>query len=381
MPRSIPALVKPELLVWARESVHLHLDYVAAKTKLDQSVLENWEAGEGHPSIAQLRKLGEIYKRPIAVFFLQEIPKNFAPQKEFRRIAGIEPGKESPELLSVLRMAAFRREAAKEIAELMHEIPEEMSHRLSIRDNPEDAGSIIRKALGVSWEDQLGWSNPHAALAGWREAIERLGILVFQVSKIELSEMRGTCIPEQPFPVILLNSKDAPHGRLFTLFHEFAHILLSNGGHETSRMEGKLSPEERPLEVASNAMAAAALLPKREFLKTAAQFAGVSLGEDAVLKKLAQKVKVSPEAILRRLVNLKQVHEDVYKIKRKSWKDQWYLPKKTSKGGPGVEILTVSRNGRGFTNRVLHAYDQHLISTSALSDYLGVKPMHLPKNP
>lgn len=379
MGRSIPALVKPELLVWARESAHLKMDDVAAKTKFERVVLEGWEAGEGHPSISQLRKLGEIYKRPIAVFFLQEIPRGFAPQCEFRRIAGIEPGKESPELLNVLRMAAFRREAAKEIAQLMNDVPQKISYRLSIRDNQENAGINIRKALGISWDEQVRWSNPHAALSSWREAIERLGVLVFQVSKINLNEMRGTCIPEQPFPIILLNSKDSPHGRIFTLLHEFAHILFHLGGHETSRMEGRLSPEEQPLEVASNAVAAAMLLPEMEFLKTAPQYPGAISGDDDDLRKLAQKVKASPEAILRRLVTLRKTNERIYERKRDGWKTLWYFPQKASIGGPTIEVKTVSGNGRGFTSRVLHAYDQRLISTNALSDYLGVKPKYLPK--
>jgi Zn-dependent peptidase ImmA (M78 family) len=61
-----------------------------------------------------------------------------------------------------------------------------------------------------------------AALNAWRAAVERLGILVFQTSEIGLREMRGISIPHGPLPVSLLNSTDAPHGRIFTLLHEFA---------------------------------------------------------------------------------------------------------------------------------------------------------------
>lgn len=81
MARSIPALVKPALLAWARERSGLGLEEAATKMKIDSAVLRAWEHGAEQPSIAQLRRLGEIYKRPLAIFFLQEPPKNFRAMK------------------------------------------------------------------------------------------------------------------------------------------------------------------------------------------------------------------------------------------------------------------------------------------------------------
>jgi len=82
MARSIPSLVKPKLLVWARESVGLSLTGAAERTKFDVETLRAWESDDldTTPSIAQLRKLGEAYKRPIAVFFLSEPPQGFRTQ-------------------------------------------------------------------------------------------------------------------------------------------------------------------------------------------------------------------------------------------------------------------------------------------------------------
>ena len=74
MAKSAPALVKPELLTWARESAGLSLNLAADLAKIDSATLEDWESGHDLPSISELRKLGAIYKRPIAVFFLAEPP-------------------------------------------------------------------------------------------------------------------------------------------------------------------------------------------------------------------------------------------------------------------------------------------------------------------
>jgi transcriptional regulator with XRE-family HTH domain len=97
-------LVKPRLLVWARESAGFStLAQVAHKTKVSEDDLKAWESGEKLPSVAQLRKLGKVYKRPIAVFFLSEPPRGFSPQREFRRLPRLLPGESSPELLLALR--------------------------------------------------------------------------------------------------------------------------------------------------------------------------------------------------------------------------------------------------------------------------------------
>lgn len=64
MAKRIKAIVKPELLVWARNNAGYHVEEVARKLKLKVERLQSWERGEARPSISQLRKLGKIYKRP-----------------------------------------------------------------------------------------------------------------------------------------------------------------------------------------------------------------------------------------------------------------------------------------------------------------------------
>jgi len=339
----------------------------------------NGKAVTDSPSLTELRKLGQVYKRPIAVFFLAEPPRKFDAQREFRRLPGLIRGAASPGLLQALRWAVFRREAAVEIHRLSGEPIGELNAVLQPQMNREEAGRQIRALLGISWEEQTEWTSPHAALRAWRTAIEARGVLVFQTptSEVELTEMRGTCIPDQPMPVILLNGADAPHGRIFSLLHEFAHILLHAGGHQTSRMVGELSPEEQPLEVAANAFAVAALLPESAFRRAIESFHRATQGDDKSLKLLAQKLKVSPETILRRMATLGLATETVYRTKRDAWGSRvWYVPGSTGSGGPSMEVKTIAKDGHSFTRLVLDAYDHRLINTSAASDYLGVKPRH-----
>jgi Zn-dependent peptidase ImmA (M78 family) len=246
-------------------------------------------------------------------------------------------------------------------------------------DDPENVGARIREALGISWETQMGWRDPQAAWRHWRAAIERVGVLVFQAGDIDVKEMRGTSIPEGPLPVILINSADSPHGKIFTLVHEFAHVLLFNGGHRTSTMEGKQWPEDQILERASNRFAAATLMPREKFLAELSRYGGATEGDEDALRRFSQRIKVSPEAILRRLLTLRRVPVSLYRQKRRGWTERsWY--QFSGAGGPiPIETRVLSSAGRGFVSLVVDGYQRNAVSSSDVSDYLGIQLKFLSK--
>ena len=357
----------------------LSVDEAATKANIKAQVLEEWERGDKPPTIPQLRKLGEIYKRPISVFFLAEPPKGFDPQREFRRLPGVTPKNESPQLRLALRTALYRREAARDLYRVLGESAPKIELKLNPNDNPEVVGRSVRELLGISWQEQLAWPSPHAALNGWREAVEALGILVFQTGGIELKEMRGTSVPEGPLPVIVLNNADAPHGRIFTLVHEFIHLLFASAGHQTSRMEGQRKPEEQALERASNRFAAATLLAKTEFLAEVSHYPEVLAASDDALRRLANRLKVSAETILRRLLTLNRISATLYSQKRRTWQAHSWYTRNQPEGGPPIQVRVVSSVGRSFVSLILEGYQRNAISSSDVSDYLGVQLKHLGK--
>lgn len=373
MARSIPALVTPALLTWARDRAGLPLVKAADRAGIHPTTLEEWESGQELPSIAQARKLGEIYKRPLAVFFLPEPPRDFDPQREFRRLPGVTLENESSELRNALRLALYRRQAALDLYEGLGETPPRLDVAVHPSDDPEQVGARMRRLLNVSWEQQLEWTSPSAALNGWRAAIESLGVLVFQTGEVSVEEIRGTSIPRSPLPLILLNSSDAPHGRIFTMLHEFAHILLSNGGHESASMAARPKPEDQRLERLSNRFASAALLPRNEFLKEASQFPNAAIGDDDALRRFANRIKASPEAILRRLISFHKAPASLYKTKRRKWQRRcWYIASPTG-GGPPIEVRIIAAAGRPFVSLVLEGYKRRAVSSSEVSDYLGIQ--------
>src|SRR6056297_3666798 len=97
MARSIKAPATPAVLVWARETASMEIEEVAARfpsANITPERIEAWESGasEDIPTLAQLKKLSEIYKRPLAVFFLHEAPRAFPVPRDFRRVPGRPEG-------------------------------------------------------------------------------------------------------------------------------------------------------------------------------------------------------------------------------------------------------------------------------------------------
>jgi transcriptional regulator with XRE-family HTH domain len=136
---------KPALLIWARESAKYTLEVAAEKAHVKREALEAWEAGEGAPSIPQLRKLAEVYKRPLVVFFLPKPPKDFEALRDFRRLpAGAST--ESPELASETRWAHEMRDVALETCRVLGEDVVEFDVAIGLGDAIQPPNDYARRS-------------------------------------------------------------------------------------------------------------------------------------------------------------------------------------------------------------------------------------------
>ncbi|MCH8055736.1 MAG: helix-turn-helix transcriptional regulator, partial [Deltaproteobacteria bacterium] len=117
MRKRVEAIIKPELLSWARESGGFTVEAAAEKAHVKPEKLLTWERGEQRPTIIQLRNLANVYKRPLAVFYLPEPPKTFDAMHDFRRLPGEAAERKSPELRLEIRRSQQRRELALDLYE------------------------------------------------------------------------------------------------------------------------------------------------------------------------------------------------------------------------------------------------------------------------
>ncbi len=377
------ASIKPDLLRWARDTVGLSLEAAADKLKVKPEQLARWEAGDLPPTVPQLRKAADVYKRPLALFFLPAPPTQPELPHDFRRVPGIEVPPLSPELLREMRRARRRRAIALELlADLGQPVPE-FPLRAALGDEIEAVAARSRAWLGVTIADQRGWRGEYQPITGWIAAFEARGVLVFQTGAVGVDEMRGFSLTGRELPAIVLNGKDAPRGRVFTLMHEFCHLMLDRAGLCDPTRVGRegLSPDEN-VEAFCNRVAGALLVPRDALLEDPRVQAvrDTSEWEDDALRALASDFGVSREVILRRLLILGKTTGEFYERKRAEYLAQ-YAERATGARETGgfapPSRVALRDNGRRYTGLVLEALERERITHADVSDYLGVRLKHL----
>ena len=384
MTRTPDALIKPELLIWARQSAGFDLDAAAAKLRVGGDRLRSWESGEARPTIAQLRMAAKVYKRPLAIFYLPEPPFEFQPLRDYRRLPDAQLGQLSPALLAVIRRAHSVREAALELRELADE-PVGVAPKLDQgTTDPEQFGTAARALLGVTLAQQAAWRDPRRALNAWLDAISGLDVLVLQAQSIPVQEMRGFSISTERLPVVVLNGGDFPRGRIFTLLHEFAHVLLHADGVCDALPRRQAHGPTDEVEIFCNQVAAAALMPLGAFRAEPALKNSPADGRwtESTIRSLSEKYSTSQEAIVRRLYSVGladwdflQEKEAEYRAAYKEFREEQKRKRREEErsGGPSYYRMKVRDLGRGFIESALDAYHRRAITGSDLSEYLEIK--------
>jgi Zn-dependent peptidase ImmA (M78 family)/transcriptional regulator with XRE-family HTH domain len=374
------ALIKPKLLIWARETAGFGVAEAAVKLALPQHRLESWEKGDSKPTIRQLEKIARVYKRPFEVFYLPEQPKDFKPlQHDFRRLPGQVAGVQSPELRYEIRWAQTRREVALDLYETTNEAPPSFSLEATLTAAPEAVGHAIRSALGTGTHPK--WVGSYDCFNFWRSKLEEAGILVFQAQKIDRGEMRGFSINERPLPVIVLNIKDSPAARTFTMVHELAHLMLREGGLcDLTEDRQNRPPEMLRTEQFCNMVAGATLVPSAELLtdpRVSAKGETRATWSDDELRPIAKKFGVSSLALLRRLLICKRTTAAFYQEKHEESanrkNDAENSERRDESGFAPPDRIAVSTAGPLFVRLVLTNYRQDAITASAVSDFLSVR--------
>ncbi len=387
MSTRVRAPVAPTVLVWARTSAGYDLSVAAAKLKLDEDRLSAWEAGDDQPTIPQLRKLAELYKRPLAVLYLPEPPLTFQPMHDFRRLPDIGPRHFSPALTLEIRRAHQRRELAQEmLAETGEEVPA-FALQTNLDIDAELVGEMIREALDVDYRTQASWRDPRVAFLAWRGRIEALGVLVFQASAIERDEASGFAYWADTLPFIVVNRKDVYTRRTFSLLHELAHLMLHQSGVSELDIDAPRPAEDAKIEIFCNQVAAAALMPRSQFLSealVAERGAGGHNWPDETIKALSVTYGVSREAVVRRLMTFGRTSAAFYQSKRAQYgaefREQLAAQKAQNADRPiprNMPRETVANLGRTLVGLIIENYRADRLSLSEVSGYLGVKTRHL----
>ena len=380
MAPSTTALVEPSVLRWARESIGLTPLAAARKIKVPDDRVEEWESGAIAPTVAQLRIAATVYKRPLGAFFLPEPPTTFDTMRDFRR-QDTAAGDWSPELHGEYRRALTQREYALELADIEDtELP--ITWRLE--NLPEDDDGIAAAARKVLLNASplplpSGTGTAYEHLNVWVAALEESGVLVLATSGggVSTEEMRAFSLYFDTLPVIVVNGSDTARGRLFSLLHEYAHLLLHTGGLCDTVTDIRATSPDLQLETRCNAIAAAVLMPRGAVLANpevrARERSPGSWDYDA-LRSAAAPFGVSAEAFLRRLLTLGRVDRAFYQARRDEFLAAYEEDEVKAKPGGGNWYRNTARDrGKGYVRRVADAHRRRVIDSYTAASFLNVK--------
>jgi Zn-dependent peptidase ImmA (M78 family)/DNA-binding XRE family transcriptional regulator len=375
------AFITPNVLKWARESAKMSEETAAAKVSVAVEKLQAWEAGSAQPTIRQAQTLAKAYKRPFALFFLPEVPRDFQPLQDFRKAHSAELTTSS---VFIIREIQQKQAWISEVYQDNNEEKLDFVGRFSTADAPEQVAQDILNTLQIN-PAAYRTDNP---IREWITAAESKGIFVSRTSfihskmKLDSNELQGFAIADPYAPFVFLNSDDWSAPQLFTLVHELAHIWIAATGISNGIEPDILRREQyADVELFCNDVAANALIPT-----AAIRNVGMGIYNSAPeVFKTAKKMGVSTFAFLVRALKLNLISLPQYQLLKKQADADYQfflareeekkaaqkLKQKENPGGPNPYLLRLNKNSRLFTQVVLDLFRSGSVQPTQASFLLG----------
>ena len=157
MAKSIPAIVTPEVLRWARGLDRISVDEIAPKLKVDVAKIEAWENGSEHPTLPQAKSLAKQYRVPFAYFYLPDTPQKAKrlDKVDYRTFGNWGIEEMSRELRWFLRDIEERRDTMVELYQESELEPVPFTLNLSVDSTEETLAMQLRNILSLSDDIQI----------------------------------------------------------------------------------------------------------------------------------------------------------------------------------------------------------------------------------
>jgi Zn-dependent peptidase ImmA (M78 family) len=374
--KSFNVSVEPDVLIWARESIGMSIDAVTKKIRgVTINTIKEWEKKGSviKPTFAQIETLSKLYKRPLSAFLLPTPPKDTSFPRDFRTFPTDEKKMLNPKTYLAIRKARRFQYSAIELMKEFGEESKKLSIKANLSDNPEALAEKVRIQFEVKEPPRFTYVTKELALEEWIKLLESKGILVFQISITMNKEIRGFSFADEDAPAIVVRRSDETSAKIFTLFHELAHLLLREGG--ICDLEESDILQER----FCNHFAGAFLVPRDKLLNHAIVKTNMRTREwpEHFLRDIARDFNVSKEVILRRLLILRLTTQDYYLKKHKEWIAKYKEP--FGRGKRDEIKICLKERGKKYTSMVFDAYDRRKIDEMRAADYLGVTSDKIPK--
>ena len=377
------------MLRWAIDSAGWRDDELASETGIGAGLIGRWLESECEIGMGDMRKISIKLGRPLSAFMLAEPPSE-EPVAGFRLARGSPAGQPSKRLCAAMKQARWLQYNARELLEDAaggQAAPARGPVAAARRsDDPERVAAGEAALMGLSG-GAAGLDGPpvtdrydrikrlYGALRG---AVESRGVFVAQAG-FPLEEAKGFSLVGRGPPVVLINSADAVGSRVFTLFHEYAHVMLAGGSlcrPSPESLETDGSGSGRAVEGWCDSFASSVLMPRKEFL--------AAIGEedkgrtvDGVMTALSQRFLLSKRAVLVRAIGL--IKGPAGEAYRGRYREMGPLPKPRDPAGGRhgpPDLACLNRHGMRYARLVADSEEAGRITEPDMAMYLDLGAKH-----
>lgn len=362
--------VNGKVLIWARTIRGLSIEAAADLLNVTVDDLRAYEAGERKPLVGLLRTVASKYRINFTSLLMPEPLPLLPPPADHRTRADAKP-------LTIDTLVAIEEisEALDAFGDIADEdsrlVPKLRIGTATLDEDPEEVAARERKKFDVSFQLQRSWHGADGARNQWRYRVEAKGVFTYMVP-MPKGELSGFSILRNDLAAICINDNEPSEGaKIFTLFHEYCHLLLRNAG---------ISDENdgNRVEQFCNQFAASFLIPKTA-LSQAIKVATPYEFSDNQVHKLARSFRVSNRAIALRLEKTGFAPRGFYGRRTGPW-DAPSDPKPIPLGGqPSPIRIRLKRIGKLHAVTVLQAVEHRAINSLDASELIGLRSAIFPK--
>lgn len=373
--------LNPAVVRWSLEDRGWDPAELAEKSGVPESVIRRIQSERSPVEIRHLEMISECMKHPLAAFFLPE-PPNDPELINYGRVRGQEPKRLSRRTLDAIRKSRYWQSISRDILEEQSESLKPGTKKYSPESDPEGAalGEMERLGFGPGgiMFKKKSLKESYNAL---RENIESLNIFVHQLD-MDPGEARGISLTGD-LPAVIAVSPSGSYGqRIFSLLHEYAHVLLRTNGYCMSDPDPQnyADDESRRVESWCNAFAGSVLMPEREFLELVRMLEKKSKDPRYVIKKISAIFGASEQAIVARMMgaNPGSPLSESYGKLRKYIKDRG-VSKPKEMADPAPYDMCLAERGKRFVSMVFISHARGTITYADIIEYLELDPEYFPK--
>lgn len=378
--------IKPEILIWARETANLTLEEAAKKLTIlktktspaENRLLEFEKTGEISRSL--LVKMSKVYRRPLLVFYMSSPPRKGDRGQDFRTLPKDYSTLENAYLDVLIRDVMARQSLIRSVLEDDEEIkPLSFIGSAKMSDGVIPIIESLEQKLRINRSDFYAKPNPDEAFSLLRRSAEGLGIFVLLIgdlgnylTKIGPEIFRGFAAADSIVPLIVINDRDSHSAWSFTLLHELAHLWLGQTGVSNSFANTKI--EQFCNDIAGG------------FLLSEDQLKSLVVDNDTPLEDAEQEItdfanarNLSSTMVAYKLFRLGKIDEEKWIRLRSAFYSFWLRSRdkkrETSKKGTGPDYYLVrkQRIGKALIQLVDHMMMEGSLSTTKAGTILGIK--------